>query len=651
MVYLQWLAVHICAWALIVAASAGVGRLVLRKIRFSSFLERSVFTVAIGLGVWALVLFVMGLTGLLYRNAILALTIIAVAGSAAHLVHSHRKSKLPDWRRLKSLMKPRALIVACIIGIVLGYWIVLFHRALYPPLNWDSTAYHLVLARGYLNQHHIVPDYGVTLPVLPALNHMLFTWAMAIEDDILAQIMEHTFMMLTALALFAWCKRQNRPMVGVAAAAFWLANPLVLYLGESAYVDAGFVCYAFLGIYALRIFWDEHETSWWYVAMMLLSMAAGVRLQGLFFIAVASAFGLRASLKNFLTWRAFLSAGILSAVIAIPWYGYVASQTGNPFWPAFGKLSPGIWGVAAHSIWETWTRVGVAKTPLNFVSLPVRFVLDPTPFLPDNGLPLFSFVIAFPLAWIIAFVNRSVRWWVFWALGYTVFWFSSSQQIRFWVPALPLVALALYESIQWIFERITKVVAIHTIVFSALALFALQAGARQSLTVIQIKRWPPPATPEARERFLTGAHVGYAAVTYIRKHVREGEGVYLINGSWLNYDLNTKVVDASAPVQESFRPIFRWPQDQWWEDWLESENVKWVLVNHNKAVAQQVVWLPNQNPVKEPFWPDFQIVYADSTSWVFRRKPVPPETGSYPAGSLMQPTLRQAETTSVRTYN
>lgn len=637
--YVQWVSVHVAGWILILAASAGVGRLFLRKLSFDSRLERLVFTMAVGLGLCSLVLFGLGLFGLLYRSLILALTIVTVAGSGAHFIYSHRASRPRDYLWSNKTWQPRTWLMACAIIIAAGYWLMLFHRSLYPPVNWDSTAYHLVLVREYLDQHRIVVDYGVTLPVLPALNHMLFTWAMAIGDDILAQIIEHTLMMLTALALYAWGKRQKRPALGMAAAAFWLTQPLVLWLGESAYVDIGFACYAFLGVYALRVFWDERGAVWWYLGMTLMAMGAGVRLQGLVFMALAGGLGSWACLKTYLNWRALLAGGILAGVIVVPWYAFVGYQTGNPFWPALPGLSSGIWRFAAQAIWTTWTQVGVPKTAFNFVSLPVQFVLRPAPFLPDNGLPLFPVVIGFPIAWLVAFVNRSVRWWVFWAMAYTAFWFVGSQQMRFWVPALPLVGLALYESIQWIIDRISKSAVLQIVAWAALALFAVQAGARSTLQSIVRRGWPPPVNAEARERFLARSHVGYAAVVYIKKHAAEGDGVYVINGSWLNYDLGTRILDASAPLQELFRPAFRWPEDQWWVDWLDRENVKWILVIHNKAVSSRNTLIPERNPVTDPYWPDYQLVAADSTMWVFRRKPVPPDVSNNSAG-LLEETAR-----------
>ena len=618
-----WVLVHIGGWGLIVLAAGGLGHFFLRKLHFDSVLERLVFTAAFGLGVWALVFFALGLVGVLYREVILALTAIGAFASLFYITGSYRSPRLSDFSRWKRCLRLRRLITVGVIIVALGYWALLLQLPEYPPIAWDSTAYHLVLAREYVTQHRVVPHEGITLPVVPALNHMLFAWALSVQDDILAQFIEHTLMMLTALALYAWGKRRNNRALGLAAAAFWLGQPLVLWLGESAYVDVGNACYAFLGVYALRVFWEGRDSRWWYLAVMLLGMAAGIKMSGLFVLAVATAFGLWALVRSTLTLKALLRGCAIAIAIASPWYAFIAHHTGNPFWPAVAPLSTEMWRPSADFVWRAFGNVGVPKTLLNFVLLPIHITLSPELFLPDNGRHLLPIIIAFPLAWIIALWHRSVRWWTFWALAYTAFWFLTSQQLRFWMPAVPLVGLALYESIEWMLERAWRSPPFHAAVWSVIALFALYVCGRSSMAVIAAKRWPPPFTHEAREMFLANSLVGYRGVQYINKRAKEGEAIYAMNGSWLNYYFKPRVIDANGLLQLTLRPTFLWPGDEPWVRWLESRNVEWIFMN--RANVPFTVPIPKQNPVLRPFWPDYEIVYSDSTTWVLRHKPIPPE--------------------------
>jgi len=625
MQYIVWAVVHLAALILLLVAAAGAGHIFLRKLSFHSRLEQGIFTIVFGLGLWSLALFLLGLVGLLYREVIVALTTLIAIASLWHFLRSHKAGGLPDFRQWKNLFRPRNLLAGLVIAIGFSYWIILVRLPQYPPMSWDATAYHLVLAREYLIQHRVVAHEGMLLPVVPALNHLLFTWAMAVKDDILAQLIEHVFMMLTALALYAWGKRHERRGMGLALAAFWLGQPLVVFLGESGYVDMGIACFAFLGIYAMRIFWDERRPGWWYLAMALLAMAGGIKLQGLFFLALAAAIGLWACLRSLLTWRELAKGWGLGLLIVIPWCAFIAYHTGNPFWPAAASLSKGIWKLGADAVWLTWNHVGVPKTILNFLLLPVRMALDPQPFLPDANRALLPLIILFPIAWIISLFNRSVRWWTLWALAYTAFWFFTSQQLRFWIPAVPLAGLALYESIQWVLERTWKSPVFHGVIWMALALYAIQAGARPSLAVVTAKGWPPPLTHEARDKFLVNSFPGYSGVKYINEHSRDGDCAYSINGSWLNYYFERKVIDISGLLQIGLRPTFHSPQDEPWLRQIEAKNVKWVLVLYSNVPEIAVV--PKQNPKLNPFWPDYDLVYTDSISWVFRHKSVAAEAG------------------------
>ncbi|HET9533430.1 MAG TPA: glycosyltransferase family 39 protein, partial [Blastocatellia bacterium] len=367
--YFVWIILHLGAWALILLASAGAGVLFLRNCRFDSLLERAVFTIAAGMGCWGVLLFLLGLAGLLYSSVIIGLTVAAAAATVVYLLRTNRhvRFKLPDWREH---IRPRGLLIASVFIIGVIYWLLLLLLTQYPPMNWDSVAYHLVLAKEYLRNHSIIVHDGIAVPVVPALNHILFTWGLAMKDDVMAHMIEHTFLMLTALGTYAWGRRQNQPWMGLAAAALWLGHPLIVWLGEAAYVDLGVTGFVFLGLYALRVFWESREVKWWYLAMSLLGMAAAVKLPGLFFAALASALGLWVLLRprikwgrlrslmrsdhaeqkdSIFTWRPLVLGWALALFFTAPFYGFIAYATGNPFWPGFPELSQGIWQVGAET--------------------------------------------------------------------------------------------------------------------------------------------------------------------------------------------------------------------------------------------------------------------------------------------------------------
>src|SRR5262245_24019029 len=270
--YIAWGVSHLGLWSLMLLSAFGAGGVFLRRFQFHNPAERLVFTLALGMGLWALALFVLGLCGALYVGVIWGLTIVAAAATFVYLI----RISLSEWRewmsslRLyvasswKEYLRPRRMLVFGVAALSLAYAGLLLLAAWYPPMHWDALAGHLPLAHQFLTEHRIVALLGGgAFPLLPALNHMLFAWAMALKDDVLAQMVEFTFLTLTSLGLFTWGARQRRPWLGLAAAALWLSHPLVLWLGESAYVDVGVTCFAFLGVYALRVFWERQDNGGW----------------------------------------------------------------------------------------------------------------------------------------------------------------------------------------------------------------------------------------------------------------------------------------------------------------------------------------------------------------------------------------------------
>lgn len=613
---LIWIMTHLGSLGLLLLVAAGLGHLFLRRHRFHSALERGVFTTALGLSLCALVLFGLGLFGLLYRGVIVGLTIAGALATVVQLVRGQGgqwRARLSQWRAYR---RPRVMLTLGLLVLGLIYWGLLLVLSQYPPMDWDAISYHLVLAKTCLAEHRLTIHAGVAVPVTPLLNHLLFVWALALQDDILAQMLEHTFLMLTALGLYAWGRRQAQPALGLAAAAFWLAHPLVLWLSESAYVDLGVTSLALLGIYALRVFWDEGETRWWYLGLALLGAAAGIKMPALAFIAVAAGLGLWACLKARLTWRAWVWGGGLALLVAAPFYAFIAYHTGNPFWPLLPQLSRGIWGGEFTVRWNLGiASLGLPKTLLNFLQVPIQIILHPERFFAER--PLFPLIIVWPVTWLIAVRDRSVRWWTGWALVFTFVWFIGSQQLRLWMPALPLAGLAIYESIRWLSDRLKAPLALQRVIWLSLGLWAVWWGGQFALSSIAIKR-RPPVTPPAREAFLNTFIDGYRGAKYINEHAAPGDVAYSMNASWLNYYYQVRVFDMTTILDRTL-PSLEWPADEPWVRQREAQQVTWLLLYH--ANPWPKLKTLKENPQYRPAWPPYQLVYEDAQVWVYRRAP------------------------------
>lgn len=601
---------HFLFLLLILLCAGGAGYWFLRRHQLHSAIEKLVFSIGLGLGLCGLFLFCLALVGLLYKQLIVILTIVC-AGIVIIQILRCRLLSLSEFRNYKANFK-HFIVAAAILYVGL-----LFSVTFYPPVAWDSTMYHLPFARQYLIDHHISINTGLTFPVLPVLNHMLLSWGLALKGHLLAQMIECVFLVLIALGLYTWGVRKGHFTFGLAVAAFWLAHRLVLYLGRCAFVDMGVTAFVFLGIYALHVFWNENKSQWWFIGIALLGFAVGVKMSALPILGFGILVGFIALLKSMIKWKSLAIGYGLAIVVAVPWYAFIYFQTGNPIWPLLYQHSRGIWASSSISSSFGWIfNVGIPRTLPNFFLTPYYSAVHPELFASVDGQPLFFPIIFWPLAWIISFFDRSVRWWTLWALGYTAIWFLSSQQLRFWIMILPVASLALFESVKWLLGKLVKKSFLQNGIWLALSFVSLLFSAIAILTLIYAW-WPPSVTEAKQHQFLVNNFIGYRSVEYINEHSSANDVVYVINGSWLNYYFKPKVVDMTGILQASVRPNFHWPQDKKWIEYLRSQNVTWIFMNH----VNIPVTLGFNHSADPPNWPQYAIVHSDDQSWVFRYSP------------------------------
>jgi hypothetical protein len=592
----------------ILLSAGGTGYFLVRKLGFHSFLEKILFSTVLGLGLWALFLFFLGIFGLLYKTLLLILTLASTVAVIIHVLHS--KQLILELRRLR---KNYLLFVA-----VFFYFGLLLSVTLYPPTQWDATMYHLVLARQYLVDHHITPNAGVHFPLLPILSEMLFSWALALKGHLLAQMIECSFLILTGVGLCSWGLRQGQFALGLSAAGFWFANPIALWLGRSAFVEIGVIAFLFLGVYVLHIFWQHQESHWWYIGMSLLSFACGAKMLALPMLLLGAAIGFYGLLKSKLTLKTLIIGYALALLLTAPWYGVIAYYAGNPFWPFFHQYSNGIWASSSNisDFFKFILNIGVPKTLLNFFLAPYYLAFHPEIFQPGSPHYFFFPLIAWLLAVIVSLFQRSVRWWTFWAICYHALWFFSTQQLRFWFVCFPILIVASFEAANWVLERLILKDTIRRSIWFAFGCIGFLLSAYSTLFLFLQLGWP--SVIETRQHQFLLEHVdGYKAVQYINQQSDESEVLYLIDGSWLTYYFRPRVIDMFGLLQGSFKPVGYLPEDNAWLEYLKSQKVNWIFVNY---VSPQI-GLNLKKGTPPPCWPEYPLVYSDNQSWIFHYSP------------------------------
>jgi len=378
------------------------------------------------------------------------------------------------------------------------------------------------------------------------------------------------------------------------------------------------------------------------LASALFAMAAGTKMPALFFVGAGAVFGLWARLRSRITWGQLAGGWAVALLLTVPWYGFIAYHTGNPVWPMFPQLTRPEWLLSTKEEVEALaSRGGLPKTILNFFRLPVYLGLQPNMFFPDNRRDFTPVIALLPVTWIVAIWHRSIRWWSLWILAYTAYWFAFAPFMRYWLPVLPLIGLALYEGLAWALEKISISATAHNLVWVVLTVLALGYGGRVVIQELKIKG-RLPVNAESRRELLLGLSAGYRGVDYINRHAQPGETACVLNGYYLIHYLQPQVTSMTKSVRnpDPASASFILPSREKWLDKVEKNNTTWILAQHDGLT------LSEQNPFEGAGGRSYELVYRDAAAYVWRRAPLPadlsPDTGLLTSGDPC--VARQIET-------
>ncbi|MEM1203905.1 MAG: phospholipid carrier-dependent glycosyltransferase, partial [Acidobacteriota bacterium] len=408
----------------------------------------------LGLLFWTVALFALASTGLLRTSTLLAVTALGAAAGA--------------WARLRIPRDPPAeggsqggdeaagggsKVAGWILGFtVVATFLVPFLLAIGPTVSWDGSAYHLTLPRLYLEHGGFRPVEMNVYAAWPQAVELLFAPALAAGGPPFAKLVHFGFGLLVLFGLRTAARRSGlRPWAGWLAMVLFLANGVVLYELRVAYVDlahAFFLLAAFLFLGAARRN-AESRPALLVLAGLAAGLMAGVKITGIAGAALLLALWLPELVRR---GRRRRDLGELAlryvlpvALLWLPWLVRSAVLTGNPVYPlAFGAFGGPDWSHELGQRFADWQRgLGMGRGAVDYILLLPRVIL-----VSGQGYDRFDgelgrfWILALPLA--VAFVRSSpvIRRCLGISALYFVYWGLSSQQARFLVPILPLVALA-----------------------------------------------------------------------------------------------------------------------------------------------------------------------------------------------------------------
>ena len=434
----------------------------------------------LGLGCWIVGLFLLAALGLL-RPRVLWLVIALLILWA--LIARVRSGRIRSDRQIPRLSRP-SLATSLWLLVLAAMLAPLGLLAMSPPVSWDASVYHLTLPKLFLD-HGGFREVPLNVYSYWPLNvQLLFSLAMAIDGYVLAKLLHFAFGIAVLYALVAGCRAFHRPVGGALAALFFVANGVVCYEMRVAYVDLAHALFLLAGVLFMIEALEHNPRALW-LSGLCCGLATGVKLTGIVGAGIVGALyvprlvdALRRG-ESVPEVRIFLTRFVAPVVVLFaPWLARTAALTGNPVYPFLHRWLGGPdWSPELSDRLQAWqSSIGMGREPIDYLFLPLRvFLAGGEGYERFDGELSAFWLLLIPLAlWAARRVVLVRRCLAFCGL-YFVFWSLTSQQMRFLIPALPMLAIAcavavveLLDRLPWARWRRVAVAAVGTLAIVSL---------------------------------------------------------------------------------------------------------------------------------------------------------------------------------------
>jgi len=512
-----------------------LGKILTTAASFPDRLERSAITSILGLAATAHVLNLFGLAGVLNRSVVLTffgvtltIGVVFLARRAAVVANRPATPSLTCASTIASIGTGRQAFL--ILGFVVVFFGPLLVLASYPPLAFDETLYHLPFARAFARTGGLPFLPELRVPVFPPLTELLFAGMLLIFDDVSTHLVSLLAVILTALLLVAWGKRESSWRTGALAGALYLGNPIVAQLSSTAYVEPTLTLFVTAALYSVSRYWADRSSAWLVRAAFLSATAAGTKYLGLFFVPAALVLLMFPPSERVRAHRLSTSAlfCVVIAATLLPVYARIIYFTGNPLFP----FLPSVFG---SSLWDPAPSPysSIASRVVEKITLPWNAVFEPA--AAGRQAPVSPLVLLLLPLLLCAQARRSTARALL--LTCAVFACAVPPDARYLMPILPIVCLALSSALERMFRW--AVVRAHfrtrqsLFVWICCGILLLPGWLYANRAIVH--RGTPPVGDAERDFFLSHQLPVYRAVEVLNKTFGTRFTVYAVHAENLVY--------------------------------------------------------------------------------------------------------------------
>ena len=416
---------------------------------------------ALGASIWSLLWFIFGVTNLL-KSPVASGLLIAGIGLGIFAIFQYSKINDEVENTEKSLI---SLVGKAIVGIVIALGLI---SSLAPITGKDALVYRLAVPQSFVRAGGFVDGETNFLSHVALGAEMNSTWGMLVGNTMNQGVGESAFSLISfAYFLLLLMAAYNvARQLDLGSDWCWIATavvasiPTMFQVATSCYVDHALALYVLLGAYFIGVWWKSEEGKPLIFAAIFLGGALATKFIAVFaFVAifVLILLKIREAQKHhspnanqlFLhgIWM-LIAAGFLAS----PWYFKTWIKTGSPIFPSYAHLwkasAPG-WDAERSKLWQySLSHYGDPQNIFDYLITPIKIstVAQPEVLKKYDGVLGISILVGLPLLifglWKLK-PDISVKILSGIAAGWYFCWLFSSQQLRFLMPAIPLLTLAI----------------------------------------------------------------------------------------------------------------------------------------------------------------------------------------------------------------
>ncbi len=441
-----------------------IGSRILRwlKVEPDSITTRLAFAIPIGLGIYSIGVFLIGICGLLYKEVVCVFLVFLAALSLSEM-----KPFLKDWR--ESVSSGASKIDYLFLPLI-GLFVIMPLFVSFSPIACsDPLLYHMALPKIYLAHHGITYEPYSIFSTWPANTEMLYLLGLLISGESLSQLFSFSISLAFLFALFSFGKRFFSKTVGYLCVVIFLLIPTFATYISQLMVDTNFTLYAFLGIFAFLIWIEKKRDEWLYLSAICCGFAGAIKFHGLFFV-LAFFISFFLTVKRDAIWgRRLFYCVLATGVVVLPWYVRSWILTGNPVLPFFYNFFGGKnWNEYSNLCYvdrHSWFGFREIRNLQELVTV-TKWLFFSNTLGPGLSNPLIFFIFLIPGLICFKGWNKTAWYLFFIALAHYIFSLLTSPQTRYIFPYFAVLSIMVAYIITMIWSRhvLLKVIIVLSLV-------------------------------------------------------------------------------------------------------------------------------------------------------------------------------------------